>query len=75
MERERNISEIRDLLLEWCSSSPAFKGFKEKWSKGRWGFVSKGEKQLLVPKAKLDFLTWMGMASVREQEEATIPHQ
>lgn len=75
VEREGNASEIRDLLLKWCSSSSGFKGFEEKWSKGRWGCVSKGEKQHLVPNAKLDFPIWMGMASVREQEEVTIPHQ
>lgn len=75
VERERNASEIRDqhLLLEWCSSSSGFKGFKEKWSKGRWGCVSKRKKQRLVPNAKLGFLPWMAMASVRELVEVTIP--
>lgn len=77
MERERNTSEIRDqhLLLEWCSSSSGFKGFKEKCNKGRWGWVSEGEKQHLVPNAKLDFLAWIVMAGVRELEEVTIPPQ
>lgn len=35
VEREGNASEIRDPLLKWCGSSSGFKGFEEKWSKGR----------------------------------------
>lgn len=47
------------------SSSSGFEGCKEQWSKG--------EKQPLVPKAKLDLLPWVGMEEVTVPQRAVCP--
>lgn len=76
MERGKGIILRSETNICFWNGAAHPQGLKASRRRGaKWGGDVPKEEKHLVPKAKLDFLAWMGMASVRELEEVTVPHQ